>query len=77
MPQDSVANTSKAVKLQIPFFAYLKERGLFGNKKVLVIVVQAENTVSGIIIGYLDKKGKKGVANLNEIERINSAHKLK
>ncbi len=68
LPQDSPVNTSKPTKLKIPFFAHLTKKGFFGTKKIPILVVQAEETVSGVTLGYLDKRYNKGIAMLNEVE---------
>ncbi len=70
LPQDTPENKSTPVKFGIPFFAYLNKRRIFGKKKILIIVIQAEKTINGVVIGYLDKKHNKGICSLEEIERI-------
>jgi hypothetical protein len=69
LPQDEPKNKSLPVKLGIPFFAFLNRKWLFGKRKFPIIVIQAEETINGVIIGYLDKKGNKGICGLQEIEK--------
>ena len=72
LSQDTQVNKSVPIKIGVPFFAYLNKKSFFGKKKILVIIVQAEKTVQGSVLGYLDMKKKKGVCTLEEIERIES-----
>lgn len=63
--------TKPTQKVQIPQFAYLKEKG--GNRRP-VVVVQAELLDGDLTLGLRDADGKEYIATGAEVELLGTTH---
>jgi len=60
----------KAFEIDLPKLAYLTNED--DDSKELIVVIQAESTEKGIVIGYRNPNGGNGAGFLYELEFLNS-----
>ena len=60
----------KAFEIELPKLAYLTNED--NDCKELIVVIQAESTEKGIVIGYRNPNGGNGACYLYELEFLNS-----
>ncbi len=63
LPKEDGANPSKSKKMNIPCFAYQK-------RKTPIIIVQAERTSQGVVLGVRYTDGSIGICMLDEVELL-------
>ena len=66
----NAGNEHKAFEIDLPKLAYLTNED--DDSKELIVVIQAESTEKGIVIGYRNPNGGNGAGFLYELEFLNS-----